>query len=382
MAIDGVTGKKLWEYPWPAADDADGSAGNAVPGVHKGVRAANLAQRLWEDSAYGQLSSDGRLLFLLDNLGPAAGGSPAVAMLLFNRLRGPVLRARRQPLAPTTAGTRLETGRGKSPGPWAGGPVRRNPGWKGSSSSDRPCPTKAGCTCWARSSDEVSLYVLNAASGRLLWSQLVALPLRDVFSDPVRRLAGAALTLADGVLVLSDHQRRRGCGRSGHADAAVGLRVPGAGRPLCQRPAAASLGSGDGGACGCRRGGRRRPRDRAGARRQAIASVRPGERSAALGPPPRRPALRGLHRRGQGGRGGGALGAGLESQRRDAGMASSPCNAHADCAQLVRPLWPATFTGCPRSRHNSCKSTCATAASSAASRPRARWATWSPAASV
>ena len=70
VAVDATTGRRIWPYPWSdpvmrqfqeASDDPFGAAG----GISRGQE---LQQRIWKDAPYGQLSSDGRAVFLLDQL--------------------------------------------------------------------------------------------------------------------------------------------------------------------------------------------------------------------------------------------------------------------------------------------------------------------------
>jgi outer membrane protein assembly factor BamB len=141
-------------------------------------------------------------LFLLDKLGPAAGGSPAVALMLFNRRAAvPFVPAGSRSLPQLVALDLKEEGKIA----WAvgGRASPEEPRLEGIFFLGPPLPDQGRLYLLGESVGDVSLYVLDAASGRLLWSQLVALPPRDrdVFTDPVRRLAGATLTLADGILV-------------------------------------------------------------------------------------------------------------------------------------------------------------------------------------
>jgi len=48
---------------------------------------------------------------------------------------------------------------------------------------------------------EIRLFALDAASGEVAWSQQVAVAERDILLDPMRRLAGASPSYADGILV-------------------------------------------------------------------------------------------------------------------------------------------------------------------------------------
>ena len=73
FAIDFETGKFIWYYPWD--DSFDKQFLDGQPGADAGLggpRMQFIQQRTFGDAPYGQLSSDGRHVFLIDELGFAS----------------------------------------------------------------------------------------------------------------------------------------------------------------------------------------------------------------------------------------------------------------------------------------------------------------------
>ncbi len=68
LAVDFASGKRIWEFPWSEPSNVDGDQDTLVSRQDESAR-QQLEERLWRDAIYGQLSSDGRSVFLIDDLG-------------------------------------------------------------------------------------------------------------------------------------------------------------------------------------------------------------------------------------------------------------------------------------------------------------------------
>jgi outer membrane protein assembly factor BamB/tetratricopeptide (TPR) repeat protein len=195
LAVDFVTGKRLWEVP--ADDPLEALLGsNALPnGVYNSAWiAAGVGYRVWEDATYGTISSDGRYVFSIEDLSVAIGANSP-----------PRIVNRRQVFTPADApfsrlaAHDIRTGKLK----WhVGGP------------SDEfalrqaetfflgpPLPLMGRLYVLGEARGEIRLFALDAESGDLDWTQQLALVERDIFQSPLRRLAGASPSYADGILV-------------------------------------------------------------------------------------------------------------------------------------------------------------------------------------
>src|SRR5690606_21531889 len=77
MAIDFETGKRIWEFPWDDTPDLLAETSQDLPQGRNvpSQRTQELAERLWQDAAYGQISSNGQSVFVLSDLGFASGGN-------------------------------------------------------------------------------------------------------------------------------------------------------------------------------------------------------------------------------------------------------------------------------------------------------------------
>jgi outer membrane protein assembly factor BamB len=197
LAIDFSTGKRIWHYPWSdsshslAAVTRRGGAHNQEAEQRK----AQLDQRLWQDVPYGQVSSDGDSVYLLDNLQFAP---PQSAMPIW---RGPrlnrnwpqkhnqlvALDLHRQGSLKWTVGG--ETGEGE-------------PKLAGAFFLGAPLPINGQLFLLAELSSEIRLVVLDERDGHQQWSQQLAhVDTFTVMHDQRRRLAGASPSFSDGVLV-------------------------------------------------------------------------------------------------------------------------------------------------------------------------------------
>ncbi|MFO0897113.1 MAG: PQQ-binding-like beta-propeller repeat protein [Pirellulales bacterium] len=204
VAVDFVTGKRIWEVaPWE--DDAFErllEAGRSQQRLQQAMNSSRLAlvleQRLWDDAAYGGLSSDGRNVYLLEELGFTSGleGSPNVLL--------PGGQRRLEGSWPKTfnrlAARELKT-EGKLLWEVGGETGEAEPALAGAFFLGAPLPLWDRLWALAELQGEIRLVELEAASGKQTWSQPLAVVERNIVEDSVRRLAGASPSYADGVLV-------------------------------------------------------------------------------------------------------------------------------------------------------------------------------------
>ena len=68
--VDVRTGKRKWPFPWVEMESSPQSLNtrNVPLGANAAARENELRQRLYEDAPYGQMSSDGESVYLLDSL--------------------------------------------------------------------------------------------------------------------------------------------------------------------------------------------------------------------------------------------------------------------------------------------------------------------------
>lgn len=200
QALDFDTGKFVWEYPWWDAAAEDVSTDNVA---NRGTdqlqaRRDRLTQRLWKDAPYGQVSSDGKSVFMLDDLRPAIGGSPA-----FNprpggmRVPNPnqpskhnqlvALDLRREGSLRWMVGSETGLDEPKLAGAFFLGP---------------PLPVSGMLFVMAEVNGEIRLLALDPETGQQEWSQQLAhVDFLTIDKAPQRRLAGASPSYADGVLL-------------------------------------------------------------------------------------------------------------------------------------------------------------------------------------
>jgi outer membrane protein assembly factor BamB/tetratricopeptide (TPR) repeat protein len=200
LAIDFETGKRVWEYPWWDAsyDDVPLSNRPSSGTDELSIRREKLFQRLWQDTPYGQVSSDGKSVFMLDKLRyatqlagnflPRRGGL---------RLRNPDWPERHNELVA------LDLKREGSLRWMIGGESGRDePKLAGAFFLGAPLALAGELYVIAELNAEIRLIALNADTGKQEWSQQLAhVDVYTIDQDPTRRLAGASPSYADGVLL-------------------------------------------------------------------------------------------------------------------------------------------------------------------------------------
>ena len=203
LAVDFETGKRLWEVP---ADDPFDATLNPPPEGRfalQGNLTAGLRLRLWGDATYGTLSSDGHLVFAVEDLQLPSASSYARVLLAPGRVTSP-------PGAPT-AYNRLAAydlrSEGKLRWQLGGDPVKGRLPLAGAFFLGPPLPLLGDLYAIAEIDGEIRLLAIDAASGGLVWQQQLAVVEQGVLNDPLRRVAGVSPSYADGVLVCPTSNR-------------------------------------------------------------------------------------------------------------------------------------------------------------------------------
>jgi len=200
LGIDLKTGKRVWVSWWEESETKSTfltPQQAANPQVAE--RENKLQQRIWEDGLFGQLSSDGEQLYIVDDLPVApnvvngiprglwVGARAAVSSGQFtNRLRALDLRSQ-----------------GKLKWVVGGSNGEDEPALAGAFFLGPPLPVAGQLYVLAEFNGELRLLCLSAKTGAVEWKQQLAV-MEDTFqirADGLRRLASATPSFADGVLV-------------------------------------------------------------------------------------------------------------------------------------------------------------------------------------
>ena len=202
MAVNFKTGKRIWEYPWwnssfqrVAQTNRTGSRTAEIS-----TRKMQLRQRLWHDSAYGLISSDGDSVFLLDDLRYTATNQRQARFFPGPRFRPP------NPNFPRSFNqlVALDVKREGSLRWKVGGENGEDePKLAGAFFMGPPLPLLGQLYAIAEVKRELRLVVLDAETGKQEWMQQIA-HVADgpsIVRNRQRRLAGATPSFGNGVLV-------------------------------------------------------------------------------------------------------------------------------------------------------------------------------------
>ncbi len=202
FGVNVRTGKLVWNYPWfqESLGQVGTSDGNEIGAYNsnRNKRRDELVQRLWEDAPYGQLASDGKRVFLLDEM-PYALSQVSARQMMFmpnpNRTRSEVGRTNQLVACSLAEEGKLQWIVGGESG-------EDEPRLAGAFFLGAPLPLMGQLFVLAEINGEIRLVVLDAESGHLQWSQQIAhVAELTIERDPNRRLAGATPSFDDGILV-------------------------------------------------------------------------------------------------------------------------------------------------------------------------------------
>lgn len=195
LAVDFRTGKRIWEYPW-AEQPTDLLATGSRPSRNAEKRRGQLEERLWQDLIHGQLSSDGRNVYLIDELPHSSSAGFGSTIQRFRAATNQLQEVTNYLLA-------LEIGtQGKYRWRVGGTTGEDEPQLAHAFFLGPPLVLSGKLFVLAEVRGDLSLYVLDPATGQVQWSQQLAhVGAFNVISDRIRRLAGATPSYSDGVLI-------------------------------------------------------------------------------------------------------------------------------------------------------------------------------------
>ena len=207
LAVDFETGKRIWLQTGGGAGAFSPAAGDPDGAVDRGDADGGAFSSVFEDATGGGLSSDGHCVFAVEShpgVLSAGGANPRVGLAGIAGMQAGGWRGGNS-LAAYDLAARGSL-RWRLPVKEEGQPSRPGVGGAGAVSFlGAPLPAGDALYVLAEEKGEIRLDVLDAATGRVAWSQ----PLAEVDEDRsidsrdsnARRLAGLSPALAEGVLV-------------------------------------------------------------------------------------------------------------------------------------------------------------------------------------
>lgn len=212
-------GKRVWYFPWDesAFEKAARTSSTQPRSPISSTREQQLDVRIWKDHPYGEMSSDGNQVFLIDEIGfPSVFNNNQMQQRIFMGPRGGMFN---NPFNQQTTNklAAIDLNRQGALNWKIGGESGEDdPNLAGAFFLGPPLPLAGQLFTLAEFNGEVRLLCLNAKTGTLEWKQSLAMMPegRTITLDSVRRLAGATPSFAEGVLV---------CPTSGEGVAAVDL---------------------------------------------------------------------------------------------------------------------------------------------------------------
>ncbi len=196
VGVDFTTGKRTWVFPpWDLKTGSDTEL--TGPRETVSLPSEQLTERFWQDSIYGQSSSDGTLVFVVPRPGFASLESSRIDEELLT-IADPIVKREFNELKAIQ--------------------VDRQGAFKweigGSTGLDEPqlarafflgaaLPLDGSLYALCQQDGYIKLVALDSQTGKLQWSQLLVSveASANVIDDRFRRLAGATPSYSDGVLV-------------------------------------------------------------------------------------------------------------------------------------------------------------------------------------
>ncbi|MCE9552450.1 MAG: PQQ-binding-like beta-propeller repeat protein [Planctomycetes bacterium] len=199
-AVNIETGKVVWqtdpvdEMSSGGPTDSEQEPSDPQEAV---LRHSNTPQRLWSDKTTGTISSDGELVFAIEEPGTPVPGRGRFVVDPFGRRRSAISAD-----ASSNVLAAYEVRRSQGKRRWSVGGINGvEPKLEQALFLGPPLPLQGRLYAIAELAGEVRLLVLSAETGRLQWSQQLAVADDEIARDTSRYSGGVSPSFADGVLV-------------------------------------------------------------------------------------------------------------------------------------------------------------------------------------
>jgi outer membrane protein assembly factor BamB/tetratricopeptide (TPR) repeat protein len=202
LGVDFTSGKRIWVWPpWEGDSIGPHPSGSDRELLLAAQREQELHQRIWEDAAHGQISSDGQSVFFVHDLGFAPAG-PTMSQRVMILQRGLAMRTPSDSQTSNQLVSLSLARQGAAQWIVGGESGEDEPKLAGAFFLGPPLPLEGKLYAMVEINGEIRLVVLDAKHGSLLWQQqLVHVEARTIEVDGVRRLAGATPSHEGGILI-------------------------------------------------------------------------------------------------------------------------------------------------------------------------------------
>jgi outer membrane protein assembly factor BamB len=192
-------GQVIWVYP--PTDEPAHSTGKLTQGTQQAatVREASMRQRIWDDNLYNQMSSDGSLVYIVDDLEYMNATSTNQVRVVWNGMRQPVQNKTANKLTALNLHTQ-----GKLVWIVGGDSGWSDPNLAGAFFLGAPITIAEKLYAIAEFNGEIRLLCLAPETGELQWKQQLGSVSEESMTiryDATRRLAAASPSFADGLLI-------------------------------------------------------------------------------------------------------------------------------------------------------------------------------------
>ena len=200
FAVDASTGKRIWLYDDLSLQMTDGfSDGNDADILsNRSDVLSGWHRRIWDDAPYGQMSSDGERVYLINKLGYPTNRRMLVGRNGINFPNPFGLKSYNELIALELAS------QGKRQWMIGGESGDDDTGLSGAFFLGAPLPIDGHLYILAEISGEIRLLMLDAETGKLIWRQPLIHTEEStgtIVRNALRRVAGATPSFGDGILV-------------------------------------------------------------------------------------------------------------------------------------------------------------------------------------
>ncbi|MGY8769535.1 MAG: outer membrane protein assembly factor BamB family protein [Pirellulales bacterium] len=191
LGVDIESGKIIWNYPWESPESPSGT--DSLSSISQETSPADLIklrERIWSDGSYGQFTSDGDRVFLIEDADRSTLSGFNARIPLFRSSQAAAPNQLRCLDLHREGATIWVTSNGVENG-------LREARFLGA-----PLALENSLYCLVEINGEIRLVVLSSEDGSLQWSQqLVQVDRTSQAVDPMRHTFGASPSYSEGILV-------------------------------------------------------------------------------------------------------------------------------------------------------------------------------------